>query len=171
MIKGNPDEFLRIFGSMPKLACLYMQGNPIVSLMPQYRKRMISVIPTLTYLDDRPVFLLERLCAEAWANGGLSEEVKARRMYTDMEDAKLRRNHEFMSLLREEKRRPRSLDKQGYGADIDLVSQIDSVLQGRSEREPDNLIAARMKLIRYHAKSGKAQESDEEQLEKQLTNF
>ena len=69
-IDGDAEEMVRLFASMPKLACLYLQGNPIVSSLRQYRKRMISEIPGLAYLDDRPVFPLERLCAEAWAKGG-----------------------------------------------------------------------------------------------------
>jgi dynein assembly factor 1 len=39
---------------------------------------MIASIPTLTYLDDRPVFEEDRLYAEAFARGGVAEERKAR---------------------------------------------------------------------------------------------
>ena len=34
--------------------------------MRSYRKTVVAALPALTYLDDRPVFELERLCAEAW---------------------------------------------------------------------------------------------------------
>jgi hypothetical protein len=34
--------------------------------MRSYRKATIAALPGLTYLDDRPVFEVERLCAEAW---------------------------------------------------------------------------------------------------------
>ena len=68
-IDGDPEEMLQLFKAMPALSVLYLQGNPIVATVRQYRKRMIAEIPSLTYLDDRPVFHLERLCAEAWAVG------------------------------------------------------------------------------------------------------
>lgn len=51
---------------LPALKCLYLKGNPLVSSMRSYRKATIAAIPTLTYLDDRPVFEVERLSAEAW---------------------------------------------------------------------------------------------------------
>ena len=99
-IDGDPEEMVRLFASVPKLACLYLQGNPIVSSLRQYRKRMISEIPGLAYLDDRPVFPLERLCAEAWAKGGLDAEKAARKEYKDAEEAKQRRDHEYLTEVR-----------------------------------------------------------------------
>ena len=59
-------QVLRIFQSLPDLRCLYVTGNPVVSKIKNYRKTMIATIPTLNYLDDRPVFPVERRCAEAW---------------------------------------------------------------------------------------------------------
>ena len=43
-----------------------------------YRKTLISQIPTLKYLDDRPVFDEDRRFAEAFTRGGLDEERKER---------------------------------------------------------------------------------------------
>jgi hypothetical protein len=51
---------------LPVLKCLYLKGNPMVSSMRSYRKATIAAIPTLTYLDERPVFEVERLSAEGW---------------------------------------------------------------------------------------------------------
>ena len=59
-------QVMRIFQSLPDLRCLYLTGNPVVSKIKNYRKTMIATIPTLNYLDDRPVFPVERRCAEAW---------------------------------------------------------------------------------------------------------
>ena len=41
---------------MPGLKVLYMQNNEITKKIPSYRKTVIAKIPTLMYLDDRPVF-------------------------------------------------------------------------------------------------------------------
>ena len=51
---------------LPDLRCLYLKGNPVVTKIRHYRKVVIAAIPTLTYLDDRPIFDNERRCAEAW---------------------------------------------------------------------------------------------------------
>ncbi len=55
-----------ILKQIPDLRCLYLKGNPVVSKIPNYRKTLITSIPTLTYLDDRPIFENERRIAEAW---------------------------------------------------------------------------------------------------------
>ena len=52
--------------ALPVLSVLYLRGNPAVSAMRGYRKTLIAALPGLNYLDDRPVFKTERLCAEAW---------------------------------------------------------------------------------------------------------
>ena len=65
---------------MPNLKVLYLQNNPVTKKIPNYRKTIISNIPTLTYLDDRPVFKDDRRHAEAFARGGLEEERKERNL-------------------------------------------------------------------------------------------
>eukprot|EP00605_Chrysophyceae_sp_TOSAG23-4_P001116 GSChrysophyteH1.ASY1.ANO1.1222.1 assembled CDS len=70
---------------MPRLSCLYLKGNPIVRNIRHYRKTLIVKLPRLSYLDDRPVFELERLAAEAWAHGGRDAEIAARRAYKEAE--------------------------------------------------------------------------------------
>lgn len=59
-------QFLEILKQLPDLRCVYLKGNPAVSAIRNYRKAIIAAIPTLTYLDDRPIFDAERRCAEAW---------------------------------------------------------------------------------------------------------
>ena len=63
---------------MPNLKVLYVQGNEFTSKIKNYRKTMIAKLPTLMYLDDRPVFPEDRRHAEAFARGGLEEERKER---------------------------------------------------------------------------------------------
>jgi dynein assembly factor 1 len=62
-----------ILMKMPNLSVLYMQNNPVCKEINHYRKTLIISIPTLKYLDDRPVFDDERRFAEAWKRGGLEE--------------------------------------------------------------------------------------------------
>ena len=59
-------QILDVLKGFPDLRCLYLKGNPAVSCIRNYRKAVIASIPTLTYLDDRPIFDAERRCAEAW---------------------------------------------------------------------------------------------------------
>lgn len=63
-----------IFMKMPNLKVLYMMNNPVCKKIRNYRKTIISKIPTLLYLDDRPVFKEDRRHAEAFQRGGIDEE-------------------------------------------------------------------------------------------------
>ena len=68
---------------MPELICLYLKGNPAVRKVSMYRKRLTAGMKSLSYLDDRPVFEVERLAAEAWAKGGADAEKAARIKYSE----------------------------------------------------------------------------------------
>jgi len=153
-IDGDPEAFLALCASIPALACLYAQGNPIVSQVRQYRKRMIAAVPTLSYLDDRPVFPLERVCAEAWVVGGLEAEKNARARFKDAEVAKQKRDHAYLANLREKSRAKReALAEKGKKALADL-GLSDSDGEYECEEEPPELVAARAKLAMYEARPG-----------------
>ncbi len=68
MLRAQPcvTQVLDTLKRLPELRCLYLKGNPVVSAIPQYRRTLVAALPGLTYLDDRPVFPMERRCAEAW---------------------------------------------------------------------------------------------------------
>lgn len=59
-----------------------------------YRKKIIASIPTLKYLDDRPVFEEDRRFAEAFMRGGIEEERAERRRWNQEKEDRWRRNHE-----------------------------------------------------------------------------
>lgn len=41
---------------MPELAVLYMQNNAFTKKIAHYRKTLISKMPNIKYIDDKPVF-------------------------------------------------------------------------------------------------------------------
>ena len=57
-------EIVSVFVEMRNLGSLYLTGNPAVKKIKHYRKALITSIKRLVYLDDRPVFELERVSAE-----------------------------------------------------------------------------------------------------------
>ncbi|XP_036344138.1 LOW QUALITY PROTEIN: dynein assembly factor 1, axonemal homolog [Rhagoletis pomonella] len=81
---------VKIFAKMPQLRVLVLQGNPVVSKVPQYRKTLILECQELTYLDSRPVFPKDRACAEAWKRDGYEGERKENERWKRMERKKIR---------------------------------------------------------------------------------
>lgn len=79
-IQGNkledPAIVDEVLAKMPELKVLYLKGNPVVKKIPHYRKTVIAKIPTLSYLDDRPVFRDDRRYAEAFVKAGNSIEAE-----------------------------------------------------------------------------------------------
>ena len=98
----DPDILPQVLEKMPNLAVLYMQGNPVTKKIKNYRKTLIAKIPTLKYLDDRPVFEDDRRNAEAFDRGGLEEERKEREKITKEKDDAHWKNHEaFKEMIRQ----------------------------------------------------------------------
>ena len=138
----------------PHLACLYLQGNPVVTKKRYYRKTMIARIPTLKYLDDRPVFPLERQCAEAWSREGLEGERAARAQFKEEEAERDRANYEYMKKIREEgwaKRRSAAGLPPTEGDPF-----FDDLGDGEWEvpQEPPELVAARERLAAFASRAG-----------------
>lgn len=71
-------EIPSFFAQMDRLTCLYLAGNPCVRLVSQYRRTMTVCMKSLYYLDEKPIFEDERLCAEAFTRGGKEEELKVK---------------------------------------------------------------------------------------------
>jgi dynein assembly factor 1 len=148
------EEVLEVLQGMPNLACLYLQGNPVVTKKRYYRKTMIARIPTLKYLDDRPVFPLERQCAEAWSREGLEGERAARAQFKEEEAERDRANYEYMKKIREEgwaKRRAAAGLPPTEGDPF-----FDNLGDGEWEvpQEPPELVAARERLAAFAAQAG-----------------
>jgi len=98
-----------VFVKMPNLAVLYLKGNPVCKKIRNYKKSIISRIPTLKYLDDSPVFPEDRRYAEAFTAGGIEREREERKKVKQEKDDEHWKNHEaFREMIRkakEEKKR------------------------------------------------------------------
>ncbi|KAM7352286.1 defective transmitter release isoform 1-T5 [Cochliomyia hominivorax] len=97
---------VKIFSRMPELKVLVLQGNPVVSKIPQYRKTLILECKKLTYLDSRPVFPKDRACAEAWKRGGYEEERRENERWNRKERKKMRDGVNATIQLRNKYRKP-----------------------------------------------------------------
>jgi dynein assembly factor 1 len=60
---------------------------------------IIAKIPTLKFVDDRPVFPEDRRRAEAYARGGIEEERKEMKKIKEEKDAKHWANHDAFLLM------------------------------------------------------------------------
>ncbi|KAJ1511957.1 hypothetical protein HMI54_012052 [Coelomomyces lativittatus] len=68
------EDILEVFYAMKQLSVLTLNANPLIPHVHHYRKTMILRIPTLTYLEDRPVSENERKTVLAWSQGGIEAE-------------------------------------------------------------------------------------------------
>lgn len=73
--EGVPEFWAEFQG----LKVLRYHGNPGVRHVSHYRKRIINALPQLTYMDERPVFAVERKSCTAWAAGGMEAMHEAKR--------------------------------------------------------------------------------------------
>lgn len=142
---------LETLKAIPDLRCLYLFGNPVVSRIRFYRKTIISTIPTLTYLDDRPVFENERRCSEAWSCGGVEAERKERENIRREAAERDRKNFEYMKKIREDgwkKKRERLGLPPG-----DNDPFFEQLSDGEYDvvEEPEELAEARRRLAAYEA--------------------
>eukprot|EP01138_Halocafeteria_seosinensis_P010749 gb/GECG01010977.1/.p1 GENE.gb/GECG01010977.1/~~gb/GECG01010977.1/.p1 ORF type:complete len:744 (+),score=115.70 gb/GECG01010977.1/:1-2232(+) len=111
-LSGNAlddEAVIEVLQRMPKLAVLDLRGNPLVRSMKHYRKNILTRLPALTYLDDRPVFESERIAVDAWAVGGREAEAEAKRKHREdlreKERARSERFRQWQQEVREERAR------------------------------------------------------------------
>uniref|UniRef100_A0A7S0XG64 Dynein assembly factor 1, axonemal homolog n=1 Tax=Mantoniella antarctica TaxID=81844 RepID=A0A7S0XG64_9CHLO len=83
-----------------QLSLLKLQGNPLVSDVPSYRKTVVCGFKHLNYLDDMPVFPKDRRLAEAWRRGGVEEEKAERaRCFADEKAERERQRDRFNDMV------------------------------------------------------------------------
>lgn len=96
----EPECIEEIFMKMPNLKVLYLLKCPVTREIKNYRKHVISCLPDLRYLDDRPVFDDDRRHAEAFARGGITEERKERDLIKEEKQAKHDKMHsDFRAMM------------------------------------------------------------------------
>ncbi|CAD7958212.1 unnamed protein product [Amoebophrya sp. A120] len=129
-LQGNkikePELVQEVLEKMPELKVLYLKGNPVVSAIKSYRKRVIAALPNLSYLDDRPVFKDERRFSEAFVQGGLEAERAERKLHKEEErDAHRKQMESFKRMCDEAKRQGRErramMANDKYDEDTDPV--------------------------------------------------
>lgn len=64
--------------ALPDVECLYVHHNPCTRYLKDSRKRLVSRLLKLRWLDERPVTEFERAGCEAWATGGKEAEIQAK---------------------------------------------------------------------------------------------
>ncbi|XP_034472044.1 dynein assembly factor 1, axonemal homolog [Drosophila innubila] len=121
---------VKIFEQMPCLKVLVLQGNPVVSRLPQYRKTLILACKELTYLDSRPVFPRDRACAEAWKKDGYEGERKENSRWNRADRKKMRDSVNYTIKLRN---RHRPADQQDA-----LISSTDSETEQDADKRAEN---------------------------------
>ncbi|CAH8540692.1 unnamed protein product [Schistosoma turkestanicum] len=117
----DPNVVEEVFAKMPSLRVLYNQGNPFIREVKNYRKFVIQQCKNLTYLDDRPVFPVDRACAEAFYAEGIEKEREVRQQWIDAEQKKITDSVKWLSNRRkiiEATRRETELRKQAEEAGL-----------------------------------------------------
>lgn len=64
--------------NLPNVQCLYLHHNPCSRALKDSRRRLISRLSQLRWIDERPVTAMERAGCEAWAVGGKEAEMEAK---------------------------------------------------------------------------------------------
>ena len=116
-----------------------MKGNEIIRKIPNYRKTMITKIRALTYLDNKPVDECERIAADAFFEGGLEAERKARKNYKEKNDRthKIRRQEtEWMNKESFEERREKAL----FSLNVEYTKRKEELNEKRKRIVEDMLL-------------------------------
>ncbi|KAJ6646384.1 Dynein axonemal assembly factor 1 like, partial [Pseudolycoriella hygida] len=124
---------VKILGQMPELRVLVLTGNPVVNQIPSYRKTLILTCKNLTYLDSRPVFDVDRACAEAWKRGGFEEERKVRMRWNQEERWKLISSfHSTIDLQRNGNNCDVATESEEHNSKHGIVSSSDQTMSPRN---------------------------------------
>eukprot|EP00158_Paraphelidium_tribonemae_P005514 Partr_v1_DN27381_c2_g1_i2_m46148 putative dynein, axonemal, assembly factor 1 len=147
--KIDDEGAIEVLALMPSLTVLNLANNPIVQTIPSYRKRVISTLSRLTYLDDQPVFPEEREQILAWNRGGLDAEREERARQREQKKLEHEKHYRDMLKIQESARNKsenhsdaptefasKALEK-FYDNMIDNMGKVDIVTEQESCNVPD----------------------------------
>ena len=126
-------DVIDCLAGITKLASLNMAGNPAVSKVPYFRKKMIVASKNLRYLD-RPIFENERAAVEAWAIGGPDAETRVKQEWQQMNRDK---QHQATQEFRDWQATVRVTDKPRYE-----VAELDEMDAEAHRNEDINEVVA-----------------------------
>eukprot|EP00933_Yihiella_yeosuensis_P061966 TRINITY_DN64857_c0_g1_i1.p1 TRINITY_DN64857_c0_g1~~TRINITY_DN64857_c0_g1_i1.p1 ORF type:complete len:538 (+),score=136.10 TRINITY_DN64857_c0_g1_i1:42-1616(+) len=96
---------VEFFASLPNtIRVLRYHGNPGIRFVEHYRKRMVNSLPELRYLDERPIFPVERRSCAAWAEGGLQAMQQAKKDHFKEKQAENRVDPERREFLTQQRK-------------------------------------------------------------------
>lgn len=111
-----PDCIIDVLQGIPRLSALYVKGNPFARDTRHYRKSVLAALPELQYLDDRPVFEVERAAVKAWVSSGAEGERLAREQFAASEKAEQKNSLERFKAWQESVRAKRQAELDSYNA-------------------------------------------------------
>nr|XP_019599293.1 PREDICTED: dynein assembly factor 1, axonemal [Rhinolophus sinicus] len=146
----NDPKILGILESMPDLRVLNLMGNPVIRLIPNYRRTVTVRLKHLTFLDDRPVFPKDRACAEAWARGGYEAEKEERCQWESREQKRITDSLEALAMIKRraaERKRQKESQETGAVPAPDKTENVDVDVQGKEEPCEDEERQQKMELF------------------------
>lgn len=163
-IDGNSEDFLKIIENCPNLAVLYLMGNPICAKIANYRKTLIARLKNLKYLDDRPVFVEDRIFAEAFYFEGAEAERKARENWKKEEEEKHWRNHQaFKDMLYNGiARQPEQEEQQESTQDSNVPIQTEKEHKKKTEEESVDLAVDSVHTSHLETYNSKTEENSKD---------
>jgi len=92
------EDVIHVLSQVPSLVTLSLAGNPLVSDVPNFRKKCVASMKRLLYLD-RPIFELERATSVAWMKGGKEAENIMRKQMQDEKQMAERKSLEVKQMI------------------------------------------------------------------------
>eukprot|EP01029_Cantina_marsupialis_P011820 TRINITY_DN26317_c0_g1_i1.p1 TRINITY_DN26317_c0_g1~~TRINITY_DN26317_c0_g1_i1.p1 ORF type:complete len:554 (-),score=245.89 TRINITY_DN26317_c0_g1_i1:184-1845(-) len=134
--KLEDPSVIDVLEQMPELRVLYLKGNPLIRKIKHYRHSLIYRLKNLTYLDERPIEVNERLRSEAFYKAYLEGGDKAakealnverKRQLQEKKDREERNFQAFEELIRNAREKAKREN---------LISSSSS--EGESESDDNN---------------------------------
>ena len=169
-LKG--EDIIDVLVNIPALLSLNMTGNPVVSEVTNFRKKVVSSIKALRYLD-RPIFEMERLSTEAWATGGRTAELEMKKRLQKHKRDEERMATQNFRQWQEEVRANSKKDKENqilYGPTLEQLEEIEREQLMKQARDKEAAVEAAHERVIYRIEPD-PEESCNVELQKNLQDF